>query len=387
MNLVDQLLARFFKPIGPLPSGVYHYQSPADAQKPYRLHLRLEPDGTGILILNAHTVLHLNPTAAEYCYHLVQQSPQSEMLSQMGKRYSIGKIEILNDFNELKNRLDTLINTPDIDPVTYLGFDREEPYSAAISAPYRLDCALTYQTSAGGPQGALGERVSRELTLEEWKTILDKAWQAGIPHIIFTGGEPTLRPDLPELIVYTQQIGQVSGLLTDGLCLTDAAYLDDLLAKGLDHIMLVLDPASPPAWQALEQVLAKDIHVTVHLTLDGSLAGKWQAVLERLAGMGVYSLSLSMADISLKNELEAASHTANEHGLNLVWDLPVPYSRLHPMALESADQASMAEGAGKAWLYVEPDGDVLAGQGLVERSFGNLLNDSWADIWKQAGAA
>ncbi len=47
------------------------------------------------------------------------------------------------------NKLNTLISTEDIDPVTYLGLERVEPYSQNISAPYRLDCALTYQVSEG----------------------------------------------------------------------------------------------------------------------------------------------------------------------------------------------------------------------------------------------
>ena len=42
----------------PLQAGIYHYQSPPEGEQPYRLHLRLEPDGKGILIVNASTVLH-----------------------------------------------------------------------------------------------------------------------------------------------------------------------------------------------------------------------------------------------------------------------------------------------------------------------------------------
>jgi MoaA/NifB/PqqE/SkfB family radical SAM enzyme len=43
----------------------------------------------------------------------------------------------------------------------------------------------------------------------------------------------------------------------------------------------------------------------------------------------------------------------------------------------------MAEGAGKAWLYVEPDGDVLPAQG-INRVLGNLLRDQWESVWTQA---
>ena len=50
------------------------------------------------------------------------------------------------------------------------------------------------------------------------------------------------------------------------------------------------------------------------------------------------------------------------------------------MALEIPESLS---GAGKAWLYVEPDGDVLPQQG-VDRILGNILNDTWQSIWEYA---
>jgi hypothetical protein len=34
-------------------------------------------------------------------------------------------------------------------------------------------------------------------------------------------------------------------------------------------------------------------------------------------------------------------------------------------------------------IYVEPDGDVLPGQG-INRPLGNLLSDSWDQIWEKA---
>ena len=48
-------------------------------------------------------------------------------------------------------------------------------------------------------------------------------------------------------------------------------------------------------------------------------------------------------------------------GLALKHDLPVPYSANHPVALETAED-NISGGAGKTWLYVEPDGDVLPAQ-------------------------
>jgi MoaA/NifB/PqqE/SkfB family radical SAM enzyme len=37
------------------------------------------------------------------------------------------------------------------------------------------------------------------------------------------------------------------------------------------------------------------------------------------------------------------------------------------------------DGAGKAWLYIEPDGDVLPDQ-LINQVLGNILTDPWEKI-------
>ena len=78
-----------------------------------------------------------------------------------------------------------------------------------------------------------------------------------------------------------------------------------------------------------------------------------------------------------------ASAQAAALGMRQVWDLPVPYSNCHPVAFELAEGGQkVPEGAGKAWLYVEPDGDVLPAQG-VNKVLGNLLSDPWRKIWKR----
>jgi MoaA/NifB/PqqE/SkfB family radical SAM enzyme len=146
------------------------------------------------------------------------------------------------------------------------------------------------------------KRVERELTTEEWVAIIDKAWMAGIPHITFTGGEATLREDLPDLITQAEKNGQVCGLLTDGLKLADKNYLDQLLQTGLDHILFILQPGSSDSWTALETIMPQDIFVTVHLTLNGNNAKNAEEILERLAKLSVQSLSLTVSDQSLREK-------------------------------------------------------------------------------------
>jgi MoaA/NifB/PqqE/SkfB family radical SAM enzyme len=382
MKIFNRLSDRFSQ-IQPLPAGTHHLQTMQN-EKPCRLHLRLHNDGSGILILNASTVMQLNPTAAEYAFHLIKGTEPEEAAKQIAARYRISKTTALEDYNDFTNRIQTLISTPDLDPVSFLDFELVQPHSADLNAPLRLDCALTYrlppQTKA---EYAPVKRVERELATDEWKTILDKAWMTGIPHITFTGGEATLRDDLPELIAHAEKNGQVCGLLTDGLKLADKKYSNQLLQTGLDHILFILQPESKKSWTALETIMPEDIFVTVHLTLNKKNIKKAEQTLERLAELDVQSLSLTIDDESLRDGYDALRNKAASLGVTLRFDVPVPYSAENPVALETQDD-DIPEGAGRAWMYVEPDGDLLPSQGMAEKVLGNLLHDEWSTIHSKA---
>jgi len=379
MNIINRISDRFAK-VTPLPAGIYHLQTTLD-EKPYRLHLRLNVDGTGILIINASTVLQLNFTAAEYAYHLVLGDSAEESAKQISTRYHVSKERAMQDYNDFAERIHTLVSRSDLDPVSFLGFELAAPHSADLTAPLRLDCALTYRLPAATDvEYAPTKRVQRELTTEEWKTILDSAWHFGIPQIIFTGGEATLRDDLPYLIAEAEKNGQVCGLLTDGLKLRDKQYLSLLLQTGLDHILFLLQPESEESWSALESVVAEDIFVTAHITLKLENGKTTEQALERLAKLGIKSLSLTISDHSLQDAFATLRNKAAELGLTLRFDLPVPYSAYNPVAYETQED-EVPEGAGKAWLYVEPDGDVLLAQGMTDKVLGNLLTDPWSKIY------
>jgi hypothetical protein len=383
MAALIKILRNRFQKVHTLPAGMHTFQSPPDAAIPYRLHLRLEPDGSGVLILNASTVLHLNQTAAEYAHQWVTGSTPEKAARVIASRYRVNPKQALQDYRDFIARVETLLQTTDLDPVTYLDFDRTDPYSEEISAPYRLDCALTYRLPEGESlQYAPTERAENELSADEWKTILDKAWAAAIPHVVFTGGEPVLRDDLAALIAHAEKIGQVSGLLSGSLRLGSADYLKTLLDNGLDHLMYLLNPDVEESWTAVQKAMESDLATTVHLTLSGALAARADAILERLHQTEVKALSLSASDPAGAEALLAMRSRAAELGLMLQWDLPVPYSAANPVAKEIGVPST---GAGKAWLYVEPDGDVLPEQG-VNRVLGNFLTDPWDVIWNKARA-
>jgi hypothetical protein len=364
----------------PLPAETHTFQSGPD-EPPYRLHLRLLKDGSGILIVNAATVLHLNATAAEFAYHMIKGTPPEETARHVAKRYRISQEEAQKDYTDFRDRVQTLIHTPDLDPTTFLDFERIAPHSHDLTAPLRLDCALTYRLPAGADASlAPTKRVDRELTTAEWQTIMDKAWAVGIPHLTFTGGEPTLREDLPALIAHAEKNGQVAGLLSDGLKLADKDYLNTLLKTGLDHLLFILDPDNLASWKGLETVMPEDLYTTVHLTVTPQNVKQAEEILEKLANLEVKSISLGASEASLHEALHGLHNKAVSLGLTLRWDLPVPYSAENPVAHETIED-EVPSGAGKAWLYVEPDGDVLPAQGEADKILGNFLRDPWEKIY------
>ena len=381
MSNIIESVRRLLTPVTLLSSGIYHYQAPPDAPVPYRLHLRLEPDGSGLLIVNASTILHLNQTAAEFAFHLIKQTPEDQMVREISGRYRVRREQARQDFRVLNDRILTLIHTPDLDPEMFLDFERTVPHSQKISAPYRLDCALTYRLPGGFDDSLVPTKhVERELNTVEWCGIFDKAWSLGIPHIILTGGEPTLRDDLPELIAHTESNGQVVGLLTDGLKLVDEYYLQTLLQTGLDHLMLSLKPEDENSWKALNNVISADLFVVVHHTITLQNVVSTSKTLERISNLGAKAVSLTASDSALHGSLTEFRNQAASLGLSLVWDLPVPYSAFNPVTLET-QLDSPPKGAGHAWLYIEPDGDLLPSQG-INQVLGNILRDPWDTLWR-----
>ena len=381
MKIINRLADQFSN-VKPLPAGTHHMQAMLEDESPYRLHLRLRADGSGTLVVNASTILHLNATASEYAYHFIKGTPPEEAAKEISKRYRISKGVALEDYQDFVGRIQTLIDTPDLDPVSFLDFERVAPHSADLTAPVRLDCALTYKLPTGTKaEYAPTKRVDRELTAEEWGEIMDIAWREGVPHVTFTGGEATLRDDLPDLIAHAEKNGQVCGLLTNGLKLADKAYLHTLLNTGLDHLLFLLQPESKESWKALETIMPEDIFTTVHISVDKKNLKKMDETLQKLADLEVTSLSFGLTDTSLHEDMNDVLDKAADLGMQLAFDLPVPYSADNPVALETAND-EVPSGAGKSWLYVEPDGDVLPAQGMADRVLGNLLRDPWEEIYK-----
>ncbi|MCQ0030618.1 pyrroloquinoline quinone biosynthesis protein PqqE [Burkholderia glumae] len=80
-------------------------------------------------------------------------------------------------------------------------------------------------------------RQGAELSTADWARVMGEARALGAAQIGFSGGEPLVREDLPELVAEARRLGFYTNLITSGIGLTEAK-LDAFERAGLDHIQI-----------------------------------------------------------------------------------------------------------------------------------------------------
>lgn len=86
------------------------------------------------------------------------------------------------------------------------------------------------------------DKPNIELSTAEWQDVLRQAAELGILQIHLSGGEPTARRDLEEIVKTAAEVGLYSNLITAGVLLT-RERLQKLAENGLDHVQLSIQDA------------------------------------------------------------------------------------------------------------------------------------------------
>ena len=372
---------RLFPGVPPPAAGVYSFRPNEPRELALPMRLRIDPGGHGVLTIASRRFFLLPPLPADIVLAWGRSGSPESAVEVLAQRYSLPLGEMRALVEELLRELQGGMAARAAPAAINLG--GELPTGEPLS-PYQLQCALTYHILAEHAQDiAPQQRVRRELITREWAHILEIASAAGIPHILFTGGEPTLRPDLPELVSKASDLGMVCTLVTDGLRLTERDYWHQLLAAGLAHLIVLFDPEEEQSWEALRDALVEQVHVTVHLDVASRDNTQARAVFARLRAMGVDELALSATDPGDQQGLAAWETELQAEGFSMAPAFPLPYSTHHPVGASGEPLPHLLAGAARCWLYVEPDGDVLPDQ-AIQQDLGNPLNEPWDSIWQRA---
>ena len=385
--------------------GLYHYTRENEFEKS-RIHLRIDADGTGVLIVNANRVMHLNPTAALMAYFILEGRTDKQITYAISKQYRANAGELKSNLSAFHLQLEEVVRPDGACPVHELELESIMPFSARPSAPYRMDLALTYRCNNDCAHCYNArERNFPELSTDQWKNILDELLAVGIPHIVFTGGEATLRNDLPELIAHAENNGQITGLNTNARRLADERYMQKLVEAGLDHVQITVEScdeqihdemmrakgAFRQTIQGLKNVLASPLYVMTNTTMLRTNVHRIPDTLDFLADIGVPTIGLNaliysgqglsvgtgLAENELQPILDIAVRKTSERGQRLIWYTPTQYCQFDPT------QSNLGVKGCTAALYsmcIESNGDVLPCQSYYH-SHGNILTVAWGSIW------
>ncbi len=407
MTLLDSIRNAFQPPptVRVPSAGLYHYAREDEYEKA-RIHLRVDPDGIGTLIVNANRVMHLNPTASLMAWLILEGKTKEEQLHALTSQYAIPKRQAESDLDTFHYQLEELIRPDGACPIHELELDTSMPFSDRPSAPYRMDLAITYRCNNDCAHCYNArERNHPELTTEKWFKILDDLWSLGVPHIVFTGGEATLRDDLPELIRHAESNGQITGLNTNARRLADMDYVDQLVEAGLDHVqitvescdeqihdeMMRLKGAFRQTIAGLKNVLSTRLYVMTNTTMLRTNVHKIPATLDFLADLGVPTVGLNaliysgnglsvgtgLRENELQPILDVATQKTSGRGQRLIWYTPTQYCEFDPTTSNLGVKGCTAA------LYsmcIESNGDVLPCQSYYT-ALGNILTDPWDSIW------
>jgi len=249
------------------------------------------------------------------------------------------------------------------------------------------------------------KELSHMTSHEHLQEILDKLWELGVPHVVFTGGEATLRNDLPELIAHAEANGQITGLNTNARRLADEKYVAQLVEAGLDHVQITVESceggihdemmrskgAFKQTINGLKNVLNSSLYVMTNTTMLRTNVDTIPNTLDFLANIGVPTIGLNaliysgngltvgtgLAERELQPILDIAIQKTEVRGQKLIWYTPTQYCEFDPT------QQNLGVKGCTAALYsmcIESNGDVLPCQSYYV-SAGNILRDPWEQIW------
>ena len=295
-------------------------------------------------------------------------------------------------------------------------------YAPEMTAPHRMDLMVSAMTRGGAWHCnqkclhcyAAGQPLSDtpELTTAQWKEILAKLRAANVPQVTFTGGEPTLRADLVELVEVAQWF--VTRLNTNGRLLTPE-LCRRLYDASLDSVQVTLYSHDPAVHNALvgaegfddtvtgiKNAVAAGLSVSVNTPLC-SLNEDYAATVRFVNGLGVRYVTCSglipsgsaegaesratrLTEEQLTDVLRRAVTVAEELEMEMDFTSPgwLKEETLRSMGLTLVPSC----GACLSNMAIAPDGGVIPCQSwLSSQPLGNMLTDDWDKIWQSQRCA
>lgn len=414
--------------------GVLHTTLNPDGPGVVRIHMippKFEGDGLGssVVIVNGQDILPINSAwsilLAEFIKEVNKYSgtevSDADVNSIMNNTIkNVRKVFPLLSKKTIRQDIYRIMNTfkqvaygePVDEDIQYISLGEYAPY---MTAPHRMDLMVSAMTKEGCWHCnqkcvhcyAAGQTQAdeAELSTADWKEIIDRCRKSSIPQLTFTGGEPTMREDLLELIDYSRWF--VTRLNTNGRKLTKE-YCEALREVSLDsmqitfysnipevHNKLVGAPGFEDTVAGIENALEAGLNISINTPLC-TLNRDYVETLKFLHEKGVMyvtcsglittgnaesseSESLQLTNDEIKDILRAAVEYAYANGMEISFTSP---GWVDHEFCEEVGITSPTCGACLSNMAITPGGNVVPCQSWLSGDvLGNMLSDDWESIW------
>ena len=289
-------------------------------------------------------------------------------------------------------------------------------YAHKMKAPHRMDLMVSSMSKDGKWNCnqkclhcyAAGQETAevKELSTDEWKKIIDKCKEVCIPQITFTGGEPTRRDDLIELIDYSKWF--ITRLNTNGVLLTND-YCKKLYEASLDCVQITFYSSNPEEHnkligaenfnktvQGIKNAIKNNLPISINTPLC-SINKRYVDTLKFLHDLGIKYVTCSglimtgnatkkaskntaLSEKELCKILKAAKKYTDENLMEISFTSPgwIENEQLKELELDIPTC-----GACLSNMAIAPNGEVVPCQSWLgsDAGMGNMLTDSWDSIW------
>ncbi len=419
-------------------SGVKHVTLNPGREGVVRVHmipprLRLVGTAPSVIILNGQDILPINTSWAILLSIFIDEMQPYDgkdvfdsdweavivktIAKMRGIYRRVKEKTIRDDLWRIINTLDDVANGRE--PTEKIGALTLSEYARHMNAPHRMDLMISSLSKSGNWNCnnkclhcyAAHQELSGadELTTEGWKKVIDKCRAAGIPQITFTGGEPTLRRDLTELVGYSKWF--ISRLNTNGICLTPElcsalceASLDSVQVtlyshKSQIHNLLVGAESWEKTVAGIKNAVSAGLNVSINTPLC-TLNKDYAETLRFVKELGVRyiscsgliltgnaqneaSVSTQLGEDALYDVLKDAYTYCKKNCMDISFTSPgwLPEERLREIGFKTIPSC----GACLSNMAVAPDGTVIPCQSwLSGPGLGNILASPWHEIWNSA---
>jgi pyrroloquinoline quinone biosynthesis protein E len=254
------------------------------------------------------------------------------------------------------------------------------------------------------------DRASGELETEVWQRVLREAAALGCLQVHFSGGEPTVRRDLEQLVKQAADCGLYTNLITSGVLL-DVPRLARLVEAGLEHVQLSFQDSTSAGAdriagfsghqkkiEAAAGIRAARLPLTANFVVHRQNLANLEQMIALGANLGAERIEIAHVQYygwALKNraaliptheQLARATAVVEAARARLAGAVVIDY--VVPDYYAKRPKACMG-GWGRRFLNVTPSGRVLpchAAESISGLEFDSVRERSLAEIWENSEA-